>query len=376
MKGFDVCSKIVFGQDSLNSIKNIVASYKVNKAMIICDRGIVKAGIVDKVIDQIGDSIEVVIYDEVNPNPSDKLIEDCAAKYRDAGIGIIIAVGGGSSMDAAKAINVRLSNPEPINRYEGFDMVTNETMPLIAIPTTSGTASEVTGVSVITDTARKVKMVIGGKHVNADYAIVDPKLTVGLPPSITAATGMDALTHAIESYVSTLATVYTEVNSLKSIELISANIVEAYNNGSNIEARENMINGSVLAGLAFNCAILGLVHGIAHPLGAHFNVPHGVANAIMLPYVFEYNGPCIGEKLGAIAVAMGLSKDVELGEVVDRIKELNTKLSIPSLADYGVSIEDIDLLADAAMAEPSLGMNPREVKREDVIAILKEVLAA
>ncbi|WDV44566.1 iron-containing alcohol dehydrogenase [Clostridiaceae bacterium M8S5] len=376
MSHFEIVSKVEAGVDSLKEIQSIVSNYSANNILLITDKGVRAVGLVDKVLENIDTTKHnVLIFDEVMPNPTDTMIESCVNTYKDQNIDLIIAVGGGSAIDSSKAINVLLSNSGQISDYEGMNKVKNETLPLIAIPTTAGTASEVTGVSVITDTKRKVKMVIGGINVNADFAIVDPTLTLGLPPSITASTGMDALTHALESYVSKFATVFTDTCALRAIELISNNIEEAVHNGKNIVARENMINASVLAGFAFNCAVLGLVHGIAHPLGAHFNVPHGIANAIMLPYVVEYNAPFMGSKLENIGKAMNIDGDITAEKVVAKIKELNDNIKIPSLSDTGVKESDIDLIADATMKEPSLFMNPREVKIEEVKDILLKALS-
>ncbi len=216
-------------------------------------------------------------------------------------------------------------------------------------------------------------MVIDGKNVGADYAILDYSLTYGLPSNITASTGMDALTHAIEAYVSTLATPFTDVNALGAIELILNNLETAVTNGGSKEAREKMMIGSTMAGFAFDSAILGLVHAIAHPLGAHFNIAHGVANAIMLPYVIEYNGDHCEEKMRNIGYILGLSMEEGIPSNVSRkILELNNKIQIPRLADLNIKKTDFEIIANATLEEPSIAMNPKEVTFEVVIDLLNK----
>jgi alcohol dehydrogenase len=283
----------------------------------------------------------------------------------------------GSSIDCAKAINILLTNPSPINQYDGLNMVKNPTKPLIAIPTTSGTASEVTAFSIITDTKRLKKMVIGGQFVGATMAFADPLLTIGMPPGITASTGMDALTHAVEAYLSKGASIPTDVNALKAISLIYNNILAATNNGNNIEARANMLLGSMLAGFAFNSAVLGLVHSIAHPLSVHCNLPHGVANACVLPYVVEFNAEEFPERTKDITAAMGLKIEglsiqeaAKLG--VEAIKKLSQDLKIPTLKEAGVKKEEFDRIAEDALKEISTIFNPREATKEDILNILEK----
>ncbi|WP_259455606.1 iron-containing alcohol dehydrogenase [Bacillus sp. PK3_68] len=306
---FGIPSQVTFGAGSVKKIGEVLAELHAKKVLCVYDQGVKQAGIIDQVFTYLEESgVTIIEFANVVPNPPDTILEEGADLAVQENVDAIIAIGGGSPIDAAKAINVLTTNPGPIHQYEGLNLVKNPTKPLIAIPTTAGTGSEVTAVTVITDTKGAKKMVIGGRHCGADVALVDPELTVGLPPAVTAATGMDALTHAIESYVSKLASVPSEINSLKAVELIYNNLEEAYKNGSNIEARTNMLLGSMMAAYAFNSALLGLVHAIAHPLSVYCGLPHGVANACMLPDVMEYNAQdaTVQKRFKDIAQVMGL----------------------------------------------------------------------
>lgn len=379
---FEIPSSTQFGVGVSNTVGEVAKSYQLKKVLVVYDQGVKIAGIVDKVLDNIRNSnIEFVEYSEVVPNPPDTLLDEAVAFAKSHAVDGIIAVGGGSSIDAAKAINILLTNPGPIHQYDGLNLVPNATRPLIAIPTTSGTASEVTSVSVITDTERKKKMVIVGRNVGAHVALVDPELTVGLPPSITAATGLDAFTHAIESYISKLASPATEVNSLKAIELIYQNLEAAYHNGDNMEARTNMMLGSLLAGYAFNSALLGVVHAIAHPLSAHCGLPHGVANAATLAYCMKWNAeePAVQQKFVHVAKAMGIKGASQLSDaevvqaVVDEIARLCQAVNIPSLKELGVERDLFDTLAKATLEEiVSCMTNPREVTKDAVLNLLEQ----
>jgi alcohol dehydrogenase class IV len=344
----------------------------------VYDKGVKNAGIVDGLLASLRSArIETVEYDGVLPNPPDTQIEEAAAVARSADVDIIVAVGGGSAIDSAKAVNILLGNPSPINQYDGINTVKMPGKPLIAIPTTAGTASEVTAFSIVTDTVRKKKMVIGGQFVGATIALADPLLTVAMPAKITASTGLDALTHAIEAYVSRNAMIPADVLALKAIELICKNIVTATKNGSCIEARSAMLLGSMMAGFAFTNAVLGLVHSIAHPLSVHCDLPHGVANAIGLPYVMEYNMPASMARFRDIAAAMGIdvtgTSDSEAAQAaVELVKSLTRELEIPTLKECGVTRALFDRIAEDALKEVSTLFNPREPSKEDILAILEK----
>lgn len=375
---FGIPSFVHFGEGASNKLGDIAASFGAKKAFVVYDKGVKAAGIVDGLISSLkAAGVEAIEYDGVLPNPPDTQVEEAAALARAANVDIIVAIGGGSSIDSAKAINILLTNPSPISLYEGVNMVKFPGKPLIAIPTTAGTASEVTSFSIVTDTVRTKKMIIVGQFVGPTIAIADPLLTVGMPPKITSSTGMDALTHAIEAFVSKIASPVTDVLALKAIELIAKNISKATKTGSDLEARTNMLCGSMLAGYAFNNAILGLVHSIAHPLSAHFHLPHGVANAIGLPYVMEYNTLTCPAKYKQIAVAMGIdvtgmTDNAAAQAAVALVTNLNKELEIPTLKECGVTKDMFDRLAEDALVEGSTFFNPRDPSKEDVLAILEK----
>lgn len=375
---FGIPSFVHFGEGASKKLGEMALGMGAKKAFVVYDKGVKAAGIVDGLLASLqAAGIESIEYDGVLPNPPDTQVEEAAAIARAANIDIIVAVGGGSSIDSAKAINILLTNPSPINQYAGLNMVKVPGKPLIAIPTTAGTASEVTAFSIVTDTAQTKKMVIGGQFVGATIALADPLLTVGMPPKITASTGLDALTHAIEAYVSKAAMIPTDVMALRAVSLICNNIVAATKDGSNVEARSAMLLGSMMAGFAFNSAVLGLVHSIAHPLSAHFHLPHGVANAIGLPYVMEYNAQTAPARFKEIAAAMGIdvtgmSDAAAAQAAVELVKNFNKELEIPTLKDCGVTKDMFDRLAEDALQEISTLFNPRDPSKEDVLAILEK----
>ncbi len=375
---FGIPSFVHFGEGVSAKLGEMAAGMGAKKAFVVYDKGVKAAGIVEGLIASLtAADIEAIEYDGVLPNPPDTQVEDAAFIARSAEVDVIVAVGGGSSIDSAKAINILLTNPSPINQYDGINTVKVPGKPLIAIPTTAGTASEVTAFSIVTDTARKKKMVIGGQFVGATIALADPLLTVGMPPKITASTGLDALTHAIEAYVSKGAMIPTDVLALKAIELICTNIVTATRDGANIQARSAMLLGSMMAGFAFTNAVLGLVHSIAHPLSVHGNLPHGVANAIGLPFVMEYNMPAAPSRFRDIAVAMGIDvtgmDDAAAARAaVELVKHLNVELEIPTLKECGITRDMFDRLAEDALKEISTLFNPRDPSKEDILAILEK----
>lgn len=375
---FGIPSFVHFGEGVSQKLGEMAAGMGAKKAFVIYDKGVKGAGIVNDLIESLRSSgIEAIEYDRVLPNPPDTQVEEAAAIARSANVDIIVAIGGGSSIDSAKATNILLTNPSPINQYDGLNMVKAPGKPLIAIPTTAGTASEVTAFSIITDTTRTKKMVIGGQFVGATLALADPLLTVPMPAGITASTGMDALTHAIEAYVSKAAMVPTDVMALKAIELICSNIMKATRDGKDIEARSAMLLGSMMAGFAFNSAVLGLVHSIAHPLSAHLHLPHGVANAIGLPYVMEFNAEAVPARFRAIAMAMGIdvtgvSNEAAACAAVDRVKQLNSELAIPTLRECGVTRDMFDCIAEDALKEISTLFNPRDPSKDDILALLEK----
>ncbi len=269
------------------------------KIMVGPDKGVKAAGIAERVLEQVKKTgVEYMIFDEVIPNPTNEVVEMAYEIARKNEIDGFVAVGGGSSIDTAKAISLLMTNLGKIEDYAGIGKVKNECLPLIAIPTTAGTSSEITNVSALIDTEKVVKYVVIDNNIVASEVIADPEFTITAPPGVTAATGMDAITHAVESYISREATPLTEYHSLAGLQILYKNIVEAVENGANRDAREQMMLGCIITGFGFSNANLGLVHGIAHTLSAHFGLAHGMANAAVLPYVMEYNAESYPEKNG------------------------------------------------------------------------------
>lgn len=374
---FSLPSSIAFAPESSKTAGHLVLGLDVKKVLAIYDSGVKGSGIADPIAASLkAAKLEVTEWDGVTANPTDTCIEECARLAREAQIEAIVAVGGGSAIDAGKAVAILMTNESPIAQYEGINLVKSAGPPLIAIPTTAGTASEVTSFTVVTDTARKKKMVIGGQNVGARYALIDPLLTVSLPPALTAETGMGALSHAIEAYLSAAASVPTDINALKAIELIARNLPRAVAHGSDVDARTGMLLGSMLAGFAYNSAILGLAHSISHPLTVHCGLSHGIANAAVLPHVMRYNAPAVSGKIRDIGLSMALNvKEVPADEAVETtiaaIADLSRRIGIPTLREAEVSREAFDAIATDALKEISTIFNPRNPKKEDVLRILE-----
>ena len=302
-------------------------------------------------------------------------MEEAAVIAKEAQVDGFVAVGGGSSIDLAKAINVLMTNEGKIGEYGGMGMVKNPCLPLIAIPTTAGTSSEITNVSALIDTEKVIKYVVIDNNIVASDVIADPDFTKTVPAGVTAATGMDAITHAVESYISNMATPLTEYNSLKGLEILHKNLSKVVKDGSDMDAREQMMLGCIITGFGFSNANLGLVHGIAHTLSAHFGLAHGMANATVLPYVMEYNADSCPEKMVNLAKAINLPISGNLDEdkllLAKELKRLTRELGIKTLSEQGIEKKDFDMLAEDVLKEPVLGFNPRQnITKEDILEIL------
>ena len=359
----------------------LLSTQPVKKAFIVTDKTLTGMGMLIGLyaeLDKIG--LTSYTFDEVTPNPTADIVRKGTELYRQEGCDCFIAVGGGSPIDTAKAVRIMASNEGDICDYSGIGKVQNPGAYFIAINTTAGTAAEVTSNSVITDTENKVKMVIVDTKQIPDVAVNDPNLMLGLPPSITAATGMDALTHAVEAYVSIGAHTLTDHSALESIRVISQWLPVAVEQGDNLEARDKMACGQFLAGMAFNSAGLGLVHAMAHQPGATHDLPHGVCNAILLPAVCEFNAETNPERFRGVAEAMGgdtsrLSDKEAAALAVKLIKELSDRVRIPSgFETLGVKEEDIDVWITKALNDVCIGSNPRQTTAEDVKTIYRKVL--
>lgn len=331
-----------------------------------------------KILEDAG--LKATIFAGADPNPTDSSVMEGAEIYRKENCNMIVAVGGGSPMDCAKSVGIVATNGGRINDYEGVGKVTKGIPPLITVNTTAGTASEMTSFTIITDTKRHIKMAIVDPRITPDVAVNDPELMVSMPPALTAATGMDALTHAVEAYVSTMATPTTDAAAIKSIELISKYLREAVAHGGDVMTRDMMAHAEYLAGIAFNNASLGYVHSMAHQLGGFYDLPHGVCNAILLPYVEAYNKQVVPERFADIAKAMGeniegLSPEEAADRAIDAIKKIASDIGIPSgLKELGAREEDLELLAEHAMQDVCRLTNPRDLSKEEIIEIYRKAM--
>lgn len=351
------------------------------KALVVTDKVLNSLGIVKKLTDTLSENeINFAIYEDVQPNPTMKNCHDGLEKFNAEQCDFLISLGGGSPQDCAKAVGILKTNGGEISDYEGIFISKNKSVPIIAINTTAGTASEVTINYVITDEKRHIKMVMVDPNCLATISVNDAEFMVAKPAGLTAATGMDALTHAMEAYITAGSFRLSDTLALESIKLIGESLEEAVKDGTNIEARSKMAWASYIAGLSFSNAGLGIVHSMAHQLGSEYNLPHGVANAVLLPHVEEYNMDACGEKFRNIAEALGVSTDgmstIDANNAaITAIKSLSKRIGIPGgLKELGVKEEDFGKLADQALADACTGGNPKEVTKEDIINIYKKAM--
>ena len=370
-----------FGAGSRNVIPEEVKRKGYRKAFIVTDNDLLRFGVVKLVTDVLdGASIPYTVFSEVKQNPTVKNVKAGVQAFADSGADFMIAIGGGSPTDTAKAIGIITNNPEfaDVVSLEGVANTKNKSVPVIALPTTAGTAAEVTINYVITDEENVKKMVCVDPNDIPVVAIIDAELMSSMPKSLTAATGMDALTHAIEGYITKGAWKMTDMFELKAIEMIARYLPAAVANGNDLEARNGMAVAQYIAGMGFSNVGLGAVHGMAHPLGAFYNIPHGVANALLLPYVMEFNLPAARDKYRKIAEMMGcptqgLSDEEAAQAAVQAVKELSLKINIPQkLHELGVKEEDLEKLAQAAYADVCTPGNPREVTVTDLLNLYKK----
>ncbi|MDK0979312.1 L-threonine dehydrogenase [Clostridium perfringens] len=371
----------LMGADCLKEAGEQVAELGFKKALIVTDKVLGQIGIVKKVTDVLDNKdIEYAIYDETKPNPTVKNVNDGLALLKEKECDFVISLGGGSAHDCAKGVALLATNGGEIKDYEGVDKSKKPQLPMVGINTTAGTGSEMTLFAIITDEERHIKMALVDKHLTPIIAVNDPMLMLAMPKSLTAATGMDALTHAIEAYVSTAATPITDACAEKAIELISNYLVNAVENGQDVEARDMMAYAEYLAGMAFNNASLGYVHAMAHQLGGFYNLPHGVCNAILLPHVQEYNKATSASRLAKIAKIMGgniegLTDEQGADLCIDMIKSLSQTVGIPEgLGVLGVKESDFETLATNALNDACSLTNPRKGNLEEVIAIFKKAM--
>jgi len=385
--GYFIPSVTLIGIGASKQIPDKIKALGGSKPLIVTDKGITGAGIT-KVITDLLDAAGMgyVVYDETIPNPTDKNVHDGVDIYKKEGCDSLITLGGGSSHDCGKGVGLVVANGGKIHDFEGVDKSSKPMPPYLAVNTTAGTASEMTRFCIITDLARHVKMAIVDWRVTPGIAVDDPELMVGMPPALTAATGMDALTHAVEAYVSTIATPMTDSAAEKAIELIATHLRPAVANGADIVAREGMCFAQYLAGMAFNNASLGHVHAMAHQLGGFYDLPHGECNAILLPHVEKFNLIAKIDRFVKIAQLMGentegLSPRDAAELALDAIKKLSADIGIPAgLIELGkrygkeVKASDIDTMVGNAQKDACGLTNPRRPKDADVKAIYTNAL--
>lgn len=369
----------ILGPGALKEAANEIKKMNLGRALIVTDKVLSENGVVEKVVQELKNvDLDYVVYNDVNQNPTIKNVNDGLEAYKKNDCSYIISVGGGSPQDTAKAIGILVTNGGNIVDYEGVFKSTNKSVPIVAINTTAGTASEVTINYVITDENRKIKMVMVDPNSLATIAVNDPELMLKKPASLTAATGMDALTHAIEAYVTKGSYELSDTLALEAIKLIGEALEEAVNNGDNLEARSKMAWGSYIAGLSFSNCGLGIVHSLAHQLGSEYDIPHGVANAILLADVMEYNLDSNYKKFANIAKVLGRdinNKTIEEAalEAVLAVRELSEKVNIPKLNETSFKMEDVEKLSKQAHEDVCAGGNPKDASVQDIIEIYTKV---
>ncbi|MBP2638754.1 MAG: lactaldehyde reductase [Firmicutes bacterium] len=371
-----------FGPGAISVIPEEICRRNFEKAFIVTDKDLVKFGIAKKVTDVLDQAkISYELYDNVKANPTIENVQTGVKKLAASGADVIVAIGGGSAIDTAKGIGIIATNPEfaDVKSLEGVADTKAKSLPIIAVATTAGTAAEVTINYVITDEQAVKKMVCVDPNDIPIIAIVDPELMVSMPKGLTASTGMDALTHAIEGYITRSAWTMTDMFELKAIELIAKHLPTAVAEPNNMEARDGMALAQYIAGMGFSNVGLGIVHSMAHPLGAFYDTPHGVANALLLPYVMEYNAPATGEKYREIAKALGVTKVETMDQeayrkaAVEAVIALSKQIDIPQkLSEIGVKEKDLPQLAKSAFADVCTPGNPRDTSEAEILALYQK----
>ena len=369
------------GAGAIKEIANEVKTRGFAKAFVCSDPDLIKFGVTKKVTDVLDEAgLAYEVYSNIKPNPTIENVQTGVATFKASGADYLIAIGGGSSMDTAKAIGIIINNPEfeDVRSLEGVAPTKKPCVPIIAVPTTAGTAAEVTINYVITDVEKKRKFVCVDTHDIPVVAVIDPDMMSSMPKGLTASTGMDALTHAIEGYITKGAWEMTDMFHLKAIEIISKSLRGAVENTP--EGREGMALGQYIAGMGFSNVGLGIVHSMAHSLGAVYDTPHGVANAILLPTIMEYNAPCTGDKYKYIAKAMGVEGVDEMSQeeyrkaAVDAVKKLSADVGIPADLKAIVREEDLDFLSESAYADACRPGNPRDTSVEEIKELYRSLM--
>ncbi|TKJ70620.1 L-threonine dehydrogenase [Pseudomonas sp. CFBP13508] len=368
----------IMGSGCLDEAMVAIRNYGFRKALIVTDSGLAKAGVAAMIAEKLAmQDIDSVIFDGARPNPTTANVESGLGLLKESRCDFVVSLGGGSPHDCAKGIALCATNGGQIGDYEGVDRSSKPQLPLIAINTTAGTASEMTRFCIITDESRHVKMAIVDRNVTPLLSVNDPELMVAMPKGLTAATGMDALTHAVEAYVSTAANPITDACALKAMSLISGNLRLAVRDGSDLAARENMAYAQFLAGMAFNNASLGFVHAMAHQLGGYYDLPHGVCNAVLLPHVQSFNALVCADRLRDVAHAMGadirgFSAEEGAQAAINTIRNLAKDVEIPGgLRELGAKLSDIPVLAANALKDACGLTNPRSADQRQIEEIFR-----
>lgn len=372
---FNIPSTILVGAGASAELATQVKRLPGDHVLLVTDAGIKSLGHLDRIVDELKRAqIHVTVFSDVQPDPTDRNVLDGLEAFQKSGAQVIVALGGGSSLDCAKVISILTANPLPMSQYMGYHKVPKPGVPLIAVPTTAGTGSEVTKVAVITDTERDVKMMMLDAHLLPRVALVDYKLTMTMPPALTAAVGVDTLTHAIEAYVSRKANAMTDPIALSSMRLVAQYLRTAYREPGNEPAREGMMLAACQGGMAFANSSVCLVHGMSRPIGALFHVPHGLSNAVLLPTVTKFSIPGATQRYAEVAGTMGFASAQEL---VAGLESLNRDLAVPRLRDCkGVDAQrfekSLTKMASDALASGSPHNNPRVPTAEEIVALYKE----
>ena len=366
--------ELIEGENAILKLPSFIKNKGINKVLVVTDKGLMGLHLLDPLFNELNKvGIEYVVFDGVQPNPTIPNIEDCNCEG-------VIAFGGGSPMDCAKAAAARVVKPkQPVRKMRGYLKVSKKLPPFFAVPTTAGTGSETTVAAVVTDPETHEKNAISDPCLRPKYAVLDPALTTGLPPHITSTTGMDALTHAVEAYIGKSNVKSTIRYSEDAVKLIHANLEKAYNNGKDIEARENMLKASFYAGSAFTRAFVGYVHAIAHNLGGMYNTPHGLANAVILPYVLEWYGASVYKPLAKLADIINLtdkslSNEEQAKAYIAEIRRMNKSMNIPDKFDF-VKEEDIPTLVQRALKEGNPGYPvPKIMRLSDCEQVIRSLM--
>jgi alcohol dehydrogenase class IV len=380
VKQFSMTTRLLIGLGCVKMLSDEIGKLGARTVLVVTDKGIVRAGIMEAIQKQLEQSgVRFIVYDEVEPNPDIIGTDKAYAQIKEK-IELVVAVGGGSVIDCAKALSILLTNGGSIADYFGREQYKTASLPVFVVPTTVGTGSEVTRACVITDHETHVKKVVGGASLAPRLAFLDASLLGNLPSGLVAATGMDALTHAIEGYVSKNATPITDALNLYAIRMIAASIKQAVTNSKDTEAIGNMLIASTTTGIGFGNSLLGMVHSISHAVGGQYNAPHGILNAILLPHVLEFNWIGNPSKFADIAEAFridtkGMSKEDAAKAAVKYVKDLCKEIGIPEkLSAIGVDDSKLELLTDMAFNDIYIPTNPRQPQREDVYRIIKSVI--